>query len=103
MKFWSLIFWMLATMILTFSIVGLLIVPSMIYNRRSSWMEMGYDLSNIKSDKTCNGILYFIWIVFSLVLVVSIVGLSLFICPDGFERSTWLQIGTNLKNDIISK
>lgn len=103
MKFWSLVFWMLATMILTFTVVGMLIFPSMSYNDRTSWMEMGYDLSNIKSDKTCNGILYFLWIIFSLVLVISIVGLFLFICPEGFPRSTWLQIGTNLKNSIIKE
>jgi len=102
MKFWLLIFWMIATLFLTVTIVGMFIFIA--NYKRSTWMQMGYDLVRMESDKTINSLLYLIWMIFTLIFTVSIVGMFLFIKPDysDFQRSTWFEIGKILKDFITN-
>lgn len=44
--------------------------------------------------------LFVIWMIFTLVLTASIIGLLLFI-PDVTQPSTWMKIGKDLKNKLI--
>lgn len=45
-------------------------------------------------------VLLIIWIIATLCLVASIIGMLLFV-PDNYRRSTWMEIGTNLIDSII--
>ena len=100
--------WMILTVILTFTVVGMLIFISSssgsYSSSRSSWMKLGYDLIPTES----NVFLFLLWMILTIVLVCSIVGLLLFIPRDWMytsctHKSTWLTIGEELKNNIIKQ
>jgi hypothetical protein len=48
------------------------------------------------------GFLFFFWLLMTIILTFSVIGLILFI-PNGFNsRSTWMEIGFDLKDKIIN-
>lgn len=49
----------------------------------------------------CTTILLFLWLVFTIILTFSIVGLLLFIEPASYSRSTWMQIGVDLNDNLL--
>jgi membrane-anchored glycerophosphoryl diester phosphodiesterase (GDPDase) len=103
-----LVVWMILTVILTFTIIGMFIFMadnSGIYSStKSSWMKLGYDLIPTES----NVFVFLVWMFLTVVLVCSVVGLLLFVprdwmCTNRVHKSTWLVIGDELKNNIIKQ
>lgn len=43
---------------------------------------------------------FIIWMGFTLIFTLSVIGCVLFIPPYGAERSTWMQLGMDLKNNL---
>jgi len=106
MRFWLLLFWMVSTIVLTFSIIGLFLFIPADGAERSSWMEIGKDLLDINFDIFVASILFVLWVLFSIVLSCSVIGLLLFIPKEysySTEKSTWVEIGLGLKDIIIKK
>lgn len=48
------------------------------------------------------GFMLFIWMLFTLILTFSIIGTCLFGMRSYGEPSTWMRIGLDLKNKLIS-
>lgn len=98
-----LLFWMVSTQILTFTIVGMLLfIPDHLYYSNpepTTWMLMGLDLTEKLDNKIENTILFLFWILFTIILTCSIFGLLLFI-PSGNRSSTWMKIGKKLITSI---
>ena len=79
MRFWLLLFWMVATILLTFSVVGMLLFITPDDYSRSTWMEIGKDLIDEYLNKELIFILFILWSLFSILLACSVIGLFLFI------------------------
>ena len=90
-----LFFWMVSTLILTFTIIGMLLfIPDGSYSK-SSWMIIGNDLTQ-NINKTHSVILFICWIIFTIILTCSVFGMLLFL-PDYYQSSTtWMKIGRKL-------
>jgi hypothetical protein len=95
--------WMVATLILTISIVGMFIfVPNVNNHNRSTWMQLGKDLSlSITNEKKCF-LLSFFWVIFTIFLTCTLIGMFLFIPPESYanRKATWMEIGSHLLNSI---
>ena len=51
--------------------------------------------------KSSKGFMLFLWFIFTLILIFSVVGMFLFIQAESGRRSTWMQIGLDLKDAYI--
>jgi hypothetical protein len=92
---------MFSTLVLTFTIIGMLLVyTGEVGLGRTTWMSVGYDLINTEYKKKQTIVLFIAWVLFTIVLTCSIIGMLLFV-PKQYEESTWMTIGKNLKNKII--
>jgi len=56
---------------------------------------------NLVSMKSSKGFMLFLWFIFTLILIFSVVGMFLFIQAESGRRSTWMQIGLDLKDAYI--
>jgi len=88
--------WMTVTIIMVFSIIGMFLFISDIYDQRSTWMEMGYKLQEkvTRENSVCA---FIVWLLYTLVLIGTIIGMLLFTTYGG-STSTWLSIGRELSN-----
>jgi hypothetical protein len=98
-----LFFWMVSTLILTFTVVGMLLfIPDIYYSNPdpTTWMEMGLWLTEKNPNKTQNTILFLFWILFTIILTCSVFGMLLFIPNSSYRSSTWMEIGKKLATSI---
>ncbi len=47
------------------------------------------------------GFLLVIWFIFTLILTCSIIGMILFIPGSYDDKSTWMEIGADIKNKLL--
>jgi hypothetical protein len=104
MKTFLLTLWMLSTLILTCTVVGMLLfVPSLYYyGNKSTWMKIGMDLTESINDKH-SWYFFILWLFFTIILTCTVIGMLLFI-PDGRENSSsWMEIGHDIVHSVRKK
>jgi uncharacterized BrkB/YihY/UPF0761 family membrane protein len=99
MKTLLLTLWMIVTVILTLTIVGMLLFIPESNSKKSTWMEIGKNL-NASVEDNKSWYFFIIWILFTIILTCNVYGMLIFIPNDWSEPSTWMEMGSDITYSI---